>query len=81
MYTALTTMVTSGKPGQGRYRLEHLDQRVDRVIDRFVESDQDAQRNRDQRSQKESGHHREKAGDDLVEEGRFARVGPDDTFA
>ena len=65
------------QPGQRRHRLEQLDQRIDRGIDRFVETDQDAERNRDQRGQKKAGQHREQAGADLVDEGRLAGVGPD----
>ena len=62
------------KPGQRRHRLEHLDDRIEGLIQRLIHTDHDADRDRDQRGDGKTGHHSPQAGEDLVDEGRLAGV-------
>ena len=64
------------QPGQRRYRLEDLHQRVDRSVEGFRQAAHHAERHRENRAEQEAGEHRLQAGDDLVEESRRAGIRP-----
>src|SRR5207249_8747 len=57
-----------------RDRLENLDERVDRRVERAAGSAEDAERHGDQRREQKAGENRLQTGEDLIDVGGLARV-------